>query len=227
MMWTAMPIAGERLRIHVAARAGAEEDDVGAGRRSGARSRSGSAVWSMTAISAPASAAGSAAGEMSGWPNDELRPGRVAAESLGDRAQRGIGVDEGGAHRRPQARGGGGASSAIASPRRIGAARLPQRVEARGRALGEQQHDRRAEHEAAHLLALLQRHAAGGVGPFAHAAACAARSTVPCQTVAMLPTMVAPTSASTKRPTRRRTRTRRRRARCARTGPARRAPSSG
>ena len=31
---------GERLRVHVAARAGAEEDDVGAGRRSGARSRS-------------------------------------------------------------------------------------------------------------------------------------------------------------------------------------------
>ena len=72
----------------------------------------------MTAIAAPASAAGSASGRMPGWPNESVERRRGCGPSrLGDRAQRGIGVDEDGAHRRPQP--GRPRASAIASPRRI------------------------------------------------------------------------------------------------------------
>ena len=45
MMCTAMPIAGERFRVHVAARAGAEEDDVAqAGAAAGDVDRQGGVV---------------------------------------------------------------------------------------------------------------------------------------------------------------------------------------
>ena len=88
------------------------------------------------------------------------------ADRLGERRAARVGVDEDGAHRRlPRP----ARASAIASPRRTGPPGCPRRVEAQV-ALGEQQHDGRAEHEAPHLLALLQRHRAGGVVPFAHAA---------------------------------------------------------
>jgi hypothetical protein len=68
------------------------------------------------------------------------------------------------------------------------------------RAFGEEHDHRRAEQEAAHFLAflsdrlLIRRSAIRASSPLRGGL------TTPCQTVAMLPTMVAPTSTSTKGP---------------------------
>ena len=124
----------------------------------------------MTAISAPASASGSSAGRMPGWPNESVRPGRVGPSRSAIARSAGLASTKAASHRRPQARAAGRRRHArhrLAEADRP--ARLPERIEGQARALGEQHHHRRAEHEAAHLLAALQRHLVGGIGPVADA----------------------------------------------------------
>jgi hypothetical protein len=99
-------------------------------------------------------------------------------------------------HPGPAGAGGVTASRRHGLAHADGAARRPRRVEAQ-RAGREQQHHGGAEQEAAHLGALRARRTAAVIGPLAHRPGRGGLTT-PCHTVAMLPTMVAPTSTSTK-----------------------------
>src|SRR5215204_3197907 len=117
----------------------------------------------MTAIGAPASAAGRASGTMSASPKDSSSAGS-AAGPMASASERSAGLASTKTAR--TALGGRQLGHRLAQADRT--AGLPGRVEAQV-ALGEEQHDGRAEHEAAHLLALLQRHLAVAVVPFANA----------------------------------------------------------
>ena len=110
---------GERFRVHVAACAGAEEDDIAqAGAGAGDLDREGGVVDDRDPRAGERR--GQVGGQDAGGAERERQAGEGGEQALRDGPQRRVGVDEGGEHRLHQARPVvGGDTLAIASPRRI------------------------------------------------------------------------------------------------------------